>query len=56
MINNSHNKRVGCPVSWCFLPEPSGSGVWLFVLRRNPSDSAACAKHYTLENEKIDRG
>jgi len=24
------NKRVGCSVSWCFLPEPSGSGFGLF--------------------------
>lgn len=46
ITKNSCNSRV---VSWfgqCFLPEPSGSGVWLFVLRRNPADSAVCAKHY----------
>jgi hypothetical protein len=26
------NKRIGSSVSQCFRSEPSGSGVWMFVL------------------------
>jgi hypothetical protein len=45
-LDRLHNKRVVSSVGWWSLPEPTGSGFGLFVLRRNPSDSAAHAKHY----------
>jgi len=42
------NRRVVDLVSWCFCPEPTGSGFGLFVYGWNHSDSAAHAKHQSL--------
>jgi hypothetical protein len=45
MTEIAANKRVGVWVSWCYLPEPSGSGFGSVFRWRDHSDPAACAKH-----------
>jgi len=44
---NALNKRVVGRVGQCSLFESSDSNVWAVCFRRNPSDSAAHANHYT---------